>query len=354
MVGVRATSQGRDEHMDTHLATPSPNAGNERPVAIDVRGIDKAYGDVQALRGVDLRVPAGTVTALLGPNGAGKTTIVRILTTLLRPDAGQAWVAGYDVLRDRGRLRSVLGLAGQAAAIDGILTGRENLELVGRLYHLPKTQTRRRADELLEKFDLVEATDRQAKTYSIGMRRRLDLAASLMVRPQVLFLDEPTTGLDPRSRRDLWDVIRNLVRDGTSVLLTTQYLEEADQLADQIVVMDHGQVIAAGSVADLKNQTGGEILSLHVQDRATIETAVHTLAKYGAGDPQVMAETGEIRMPVDRGSSMLADVIRGLDESGVTVFDIALRQPTLDEVFLALTGHVAEDVSDVTLVPERR
>ena len=340
--------------METRRAALNPTMDNGRAAAIDARGIRKSYGDVQALRGVDLRVSTSTVTALLGPNGAGKTTLVRILTTLLQPDAGQAWVAGYDVARDSSRLRGAIGLAGQSAAIDGILTGRENLELVGRLYHQPAADARRRAGELLEQFDLSEAADRQSKTYSGGMRRRLDLAASLMARPQVLFLDEPTTGLDPRSRRDLWDVIRQLVRDGTTVLLTTQYMEEADLLADQIAVIDHGRLIAEGTAAQLKSRTGGEVLAIHVEDPATIEAAARTLANFGAGDPQVSPDTGEITMPVEHGSSMLADVIRGLDESGVAVSDITLRQPTLDDVFLALTGHAAEPAPEAASAPPGR
>jgi ABC-2 type transport system ATP-binding protein len=310
--------------------------------AIVTEGLRRAFGAVKAVDGVDLVVPAGTVVGLLGPNGAGKTTIVRILTTLLPPDAGSARVAGYDVVRDAAALRSVIGLAGQYAAVDENLTGRENLELVGRLYHLRGTEARRRADELLERFELTDAASRTVKTYSGGMRRRLDLGASLIGRPQVLFLDEPTTGLDPRSRYALWDVIRELVNDGTTLLLTTQYLEEADRLADRISVIDVGRVIAEGTTDELKSRVGGDLLALRVADRAAAGTAAEAIAELGSGAPQVVPESGKVSLPVAEGASILVEVVRRLDAAGVEISDLALRRPTLDDVFLALTGHAAE------------
>jgi ABC-2 type transport system ATP-binding protein len=310
--------------------------------AIVTEGLRRAFGAVKAVDGVDLVVPAGTVVGLLGPNGAGKTTIVRILTTLLPPDAGSARVAGYDVVRDAAALRSVIGLAGQYAAVDENLTGRENLELVGRLYHLRGTEARRRADELLERFELTDAASRTVKTYSGGMRRRLDLGASLIGRPQVLFLDEPTTGLDPRSRYALWDVIRELVNDGTTLLLTTQYLEEADRLADRISVIDVGRVIAEGTTDELKSRVGGDLLALRVADRAAAGTAAEAIAGLGSGAPQIVPESGEVSLPVAEGASILVEVVRRLDAAGVEISDLALRRPTLDDVFLALTGHAAE------------
>jgi ABC-2 type transport system ATP-binding protein len=310
--------------------------------AIVTEGLRRSFGAVKAVDGVDLAAPAGTVLGLLGPNGAGKTTIVRILTTLLPPDAGSATVAGYDVVRDAAALRSVIGLAGQYAAVDENLTGRENLELVGRLYHLRAAEARRRAGEMLERFELTDAESRTVKTYSGGMRRRLDLGASLIGRPQVLFLDEPTTGLDPRSRYALWDVIRELVNDGTTLLLTTQYLEEADRLADRICVIDVGRVIAAGTTDELKSRVGGDLLALRVTDRAAVATAAEAIAGLGSGAPQVVAESGEVSLPVSEGAAILAEVVRRLDAAGVDISDLALRRPTLDDVFLALTGHAAE------------
>ena len=314
--------------------------------AITVEGLTKSFGTVRALGGVDLAVPYGTVLGLLGPNGAGKTTLVRILTTLLAPDAGRARVAGYDVVRDAAALRSVIGLAGQYAAVDHILTGRENLELVGRLYHLGKTESRRRADELLERFSLTEDAHRTVKTYSGGMRRRLDLAGSLVARPQILFLDEPTTGLDPRSRIGVWDVIKELVKDGTTVLLTTQYMDEADHLADVITVIDRGSVIAEGSAGELKARCGGEILRIQVRDRAQSGTAADVVSPFGTETPQVTYETGQISLPVSDGVSILAEVVRHLDSAGIAISDIALRQPTLVDVFLALTGRPVEVSSE--------
>ena len=313
-----------------------------RDEAIVTEGLRRHFGPIKAVDGVDLAAPAGTVLGLLGPNGAGKTTIVRILTTLLDPDGGSARVAGFDVVRDAEALRSVIGLAGQYAAVDENLTGRENLDLVGRLYHLGKSEARRRADEMLERFELTDAANRTVKTYSGGMRRRLDLGASLVGRPQVLFLDEPTTGLDPRSRFGLWDVIRELVNDGTTLLLTTQYLEEADRLADHIAVIDGGRVIAEGTSDELKSRVGGDLLALRVADRSRVAEAAAAIADLGSGAPQVVAESGEVSLPVREGASVLAEVVRRLDAAGLEISDLALGRPSLDDVFLALTGHVAE------------
>ena len=313
-----------------------------RDEAIVTEGLRRHFGPIKAVDGVDLAAPAGTVLGLLGPNGAGKTTIVRILTTLLDPDGGSARVAGFDVVRDAEALRSVIGLAGQYAAVDENLTGRENLDLVGRLYHLGRSEASRRADEMLERFELTDAANRTVKTYSGGMRRRLDLGASLVGRPQVLFLDEPTTGLDPRSRFGLWDVIRELVNDGTTLLLTTQYLEEADRLADEIVVIDGGRVIAEGTSDELKSRVGGDLLALRVADRSRVAEAAATIADLGSGAPQVVAESGEVSLPVREGASILAEVVRRLDAAGLEISDLALGRPSLDDVFLALTGHVAE------------
>jgi ABC-2 type transport system ATP-binding protein len=303
--------------------------------------LTKSFGDVHALKGVDLEVVGGTVFGLLGPNGAGKTTAVRILTTLLEPDGGRAEVAGLDVVRDAEALRFRIGLAGQSAAVDENLTGLENLELVGRLYHLGKTEARRRGAEVLERFGLSEAADRTAKTYSGGMRRRLDVAASLVGRPQVLFLDEPTTGLDPRSRLDVWEFIRELQADGTTLLLTTQYLEEADQLTDRIAVIDDGRVIAEGTSDQLKTQIGGERVEVQLEDPADADAAIAALAELAEDRP--VAEDSLVRAPVRSRHGIIPEVVRRLDEAGVGVDDITVRRPTLDDVFLALTGHAAEE-----------
>ncbi len=312
--------------------------------AIFVEGLTKSFGEVRALRGIDLSVPHGTVLGVLGPNGAGKTTAVRILTTLLRPDGGRAVVEGHDVVREAAAVRRAIGLSGQSAAIQEELTGRENLEIIGRLYHLSWPAARGRATELLARFDLVDAADRPAKNFSGGMQRRLDLAASLVGRPQVLFLDEPTTGLDPRSRLGMWDIIRTLVAGGTTLLLTTQYLDEADELADEIVVIDHGLVIAAGTAEELKGRVGGDVLEFTVPDRARVGDAVLAIAKVGDGEPHVDKETGVINVGVGgRGSEALIEAVRGLDGAGVQTRGLALRRPSLDDVFLALTGHAAED-----------
>ncbi|HEX5714051.1 MAG TPA: ATP-binding cassette domain-containing protein [Solirubrobacterales bacterium] len=309
-------------------------------LAIEAEGLRKSYGDVHALNGVDLHVPAGTVLGLLGPNGAGKTTAVRILTTLLPPDGGSARVAGLDVVREAAQLRSRIGLAGQYAAVDENLTGAENLEMVGRLYHLPKGEPRARAAELLERFDLEEAADRLVRTYSGGMRRRLDLAAALVARPPVLFLDEPTTGLDPRSRIGLWETIEGRVAEGTTVLLTTQYLDEADALADRISVIDRGQVIAAGSSDELKDQVGGERLDVTLESEGDVEAAIAALTTVAAERPGRI--DGVLQVPLRERQGAIAAAVRLLDEAGVEIDDIAMRRPTLDDVFLSLTGHAAE------------
>jgi ABC-2 type transport system ATP-binding protein len=315
--------------------------------AISVHGLKKYFGDVHALDGVDIEVPRGTVFGLLGPNGAGKTTMVRILATLLPPDDGEARVAGYDVVKEAAALRAVIGLTGQYAAIDEHLTGRENLELVGVLNHIGKPQARKRATELLDRFDLVEAADRQAKTYSGGMRRRLDLAASLVAHPQVLFLDEPTTGLDPRGRMKLWQIIRELVQEETTLLLTTQYLEEADVLSDRIAVIDGGRVIAEGTADELKSRVGGEVIEVVVAEPSQVDVAVAQLSGLGTGAPHVDEITRRITVPVgEHGGSVLAEAVRRLDQAGVDFTDLALRRPTLDDVFMTLTGHAAEEAPE--------
>src|SRR4051812_15445803 len=326
--------------------------GRETDDAIVVEGLKKSYGSVQALCGVDFAARTGTVLGLLGPNGAGKTTAVRILATLLEPDGGSARVAGLDVVKDAGALRAKIGLAGQYAAVDENLTGFENLEMVGQLYHLPRREARARADELLERFDLVDAAKRPVKTYSGGMRRRLDLGAALVARPPVLFLDEPTTGLDPRSRLGLWETIEERVAGGTTVLLTTQYLDEADRLADTIAVIDHGTVIAEGTSDQLKDRVGGERLEVHLEEGADAEAAIRALASL-ADEPPV-AEDGTVRLPLRARSGAIVAAVRALDEAGVGVDDIAIRRPTLDDVFITLTGHTAEEAEQQAEAQETR
>jgi ABC-2 type transport system ATP-binding protein len=312
--------------------------------AILAEGLRKSYGKTLALDGLDLEVREGTILGLLGPNGAGKTTAVRIFTTLLKPDAGRAEVAGLDAVRQADELRSRIGLTGQYAAVDEYLTGRENLEMVGRLYHLSKKEARRRADELLERFDLADAASRLVKTYSGGMRRRLDLSASLVLSPPVLFLDEPTTGLDPRSRLAMWDIIGELVSGGTTLLLTTQYLDEADRLADRIAVVDAGRVIAEGTSSELKARVGGERLEVAVEQGDGLQDAARVLERYAHGDGgvRVDAERRYVGATVAGGAGLLAAVVRELDAAGVLVEELGLHRPTLDDVFLTLTGHAAE------------
>jgi ABC-2 type transport system ATP-binding protein len=319
---------------------------------ITAEGLVKVYksrkNEVRALDGVDLAVAEGSVLGLLGPNGAGKTTTVRILATLLKPDAGHATVAGFDVVKQAQELRSVIGLSGQYAAVDENLTARENLWMFGRLYQLQSAEAHKRADELLEQFDLVDAADRVVKTYSGGMRRRLDLGSALIGRPRLLFLDEPTTGLDPRSRLGMWDVIRGLVREGTTLLLTTQYLEEADELADTIAVVNHGKIIARGTSDELKDQVGGERIEVVVHDRADEARAGALIRPFGVGDPLLDEHTRKLTLPSTGGASALVQVVGALTDAGIVIDDIGVRRPTLDDVFLSLTGHVAAETDDAT------
>ncbi len=315
----------------------------ERHPPILAEGLEKSYGKTTALQGLSLMVQEGTVLGVLGPNGAGKTTMVRILSTLLRPDAGWARVAGFDVVQQADKVRAHIGLTGQYAAVDEYLTGRENLEMIGRLYHLSSAQARLRAAELLERFDLVDAASRPVKTYSGGMRRRLDIALTLLVPLPVLFLDEPTAGLDPRSRLAVWDLVHEVVASGTTLLLTTQYLEEADQLADQIVVIDGGRVIAEGTADELKAQVGGAQLELTVARSSDLDLALQTLQLYGTG--HVDAQRRLLTIPVTTDSGLLPGIVRELDTVGVHLDDLRLRRPTLDDVFLTLTGHTTEQVA---------
>jgi len=326
------------------------STAGESPPAIVAEDLTKIYksrsGEVRALDGLDLEVAEGGVLALLGPNGAGKTTTVRILATLLRPDGGRASVLGYDVVRDAQRLRRRIGLSGQYAAVDENLTGRENLWMFGRLYQVASPTARTRADELLEQFDLSDAGDRPVKTYSGGMRRRLDLASALIGHPRLLFLDEPTTGLDPRSRIGMWEVIRGLVRQGSTLLLTTQYLEEADTLANTIAVVDAGKIIARGTADELKSTVGGERVEVVVHDPAQLSTALDVVTRCCMSEAKVDRHTRRLTAPAAGGASQLVTVIRALDDAGITIDDIGLRRPTLDDVFLSLTGHGAEQTLD--------
>jgi ABC-2 type transport system ATP-binding protein len=311
--------------------------------AILVEGLRKSFGDVHALAGIDLDVPRGTVLGVLGPNGAGKTTAVKVLTTLILPDSGTAIVDGMDVVKNPAGVRRSIGLAGQSAAIVDELTGRENLDIIGRLYHLGRSQVKARTTELLERFDLTEAANRRAKTYSGGMMRKLDLAASLVASPKVLFLDEPTTGLDPRARNDMWDVIRDLVAGGTTLLLTTQYLDEADELADDIVVVDHGKIIAQGSADELKDRIGGDVVEFVVPDAAERSTALEAVSRLTDNEPSLDGD-GTISLRVGhRGSEILIEVVRQLDVASISSHGMSVRRPSLDDVFLALTGHAAEE-----------
>lgn len=314
---------------------------------IVTEGLGKTFGSIEALSGIDLAVEPGTVVALLGPNGAGKTTVVRILTTLLKPTTGKAWVAGFDVATQAAELRGVIGLAGQYAAVDEILTGMENLVMVGRLYGLRSGLAKRRADEILELFDLTDAAHRMVKTYSGGMRRRLDLGGSLVGRPQVLFLDEPTTGLDLRARLGLWEFIDKLVDEGTTLLLTTQYLEEADHLADAIEVIDQGQIIASGTSQELKQLIGGDVLDFQVAVKSEVGAAAEAVKNIGTEAPTIDVESGRVRLPVANPVGVITEAVRSLDRQQIKLRDLAITRPTLDDVFLTLTGKEIEREDDV-------
>jgi ABC-2 type transport system ATP-binding protein len=317
--------------------------GGDGESAILAVGLRKRFGKTWALGGVDLNVAPGTVCGLLGPNGAGKTTMVRILTTLLRPEEGYARIAGFDVVREAEQVRYHIGLAGQQAALDELLTGRANLVMIAQLYHLPARAARQRADELLERFDMTDAADRIVKTYSGGMRRRLDLAVSLIAAPPVLFLDEPTTGLDPRSRNGLWDMLDELVKGGTTLLLTTQYMEEADRLADSIVVIEAGHIIASGSPATLKATVGGERIAVVVRDSSRLADAAAALRAVAGVEPDIEVDLRRLTIPAADGAATLARVVRDLDATGIAVDDLALRRATLDDVFLRLTGRARDE-----------
>src|SRR5690349_20916869 len=336
---------------DTATSLSRPDANEFRrgpPPAVRVGGVVKRFGSTTALADVDLELPEGMVFGLLGPNGAGKTTLIRILATLLEPDAGRAELLGHDVVAESPTVRELLALTGQFAAVDELLTGRENLEMFGRLFKLSPAQARSRAAELLERFELVDAADRNAKTYSGGMRRRLDLASSMLTQPRVLFLDEPTTGLDPRSRNEIWDIVRDLRREGTTILLTTQYLEEADQLADQIAVIDHGRVIAKGTGNELKDRVGGHILEVELTDALQREEAKAALLRTGCGQPEEDGRPDRLTMPAPRdGLVMVEEAAAELRSAGIGVNEIGLRGPTLDDVFLQLTGQPPSENGDV-------
>jgi ABC-2 type transport system ATP-binding protein len=333
--------------IDIHRTnTPSEHGLGTHEHGVVAEGLGKRFDDLWALRDLDLVVPRGSVLGLLGHNGAGKTTAIRLLTTLARPTTGRATVAGFDTVAEPERVRSRIGVAGQYATVDGLLTGRANLEMVGRLYHLPKRLARSRADELLTRFGLTDAADRLAKTYSGGMRRRLDVAASLVATPPVLFLDEPTTGLDPASRSDLWALLGELVRDGTTLVLTTQYLEEADRLADQIVVLDHGRVAAAGSPAELKARVGGERVAVTVTADAELEPAARALAPFAESAPAGDQETLQVVAALRPGTRLI-EIVRALDAGGVDALDVHRREPTLDDVFLTLMGARSAPLEEV-------
>jgi ABC-2 type transport system ATP-binding protein len=331
----------RSDHEQLVMNSQNDSPASAPAPAIEVRGIVKHFGEVSALDGVDLIAKEGEVLGLLGPNGAGKTTLVRVLTTLLEPDSGTARVLGLDVVKDAGRLRQRIGLAGQYAAVDENLTGLENLTMVGRLYGADRKSAKSRGEELLEQFDLLDAGRRPTKTYSGGMRRRLDLAAALVAKPPVLFLDEPTTGLDPRGRLGLWDVIETLVAGGTTALLTTQYLDEADRLANTIAVIDHGRLIAEGTSDQLKDRVGGERLDVQLEDGANPASAVRALAPMSDEPPGVDGTVVKLTVREHRGA--IVEAVRRLSDADVGVDDLALRRPTLDDVFLALTGHAADE-----------
>ncbi|WP_290060204.1 ATP-binding cassette domain-containing protein [Amycolatopsis solani] len=315
--------------------------------AIQAEGLVKHFGETKALDGVDLEVPFGQVVGVLGPNGAGKTTAVRILATLMKPDSGRATVGGYDVVKDPVRVRSLIGLTGQYASVDEDLNGTENLVLIGRLYGMPRAHTKKRAAELIERFDLTKAAKRPIRTYSGGMRRRIDLAASLVGGPEVLYLDEPTTGLDPHARNEVWDVVRGLVAEGATVLLTTQYLEEADQLADKITVFDHGRVVADGRADELKRRVGGQTLQVRPTQLSDMDAVDRILGDLSGVRPTRDSGTGLLTAPVND-PVLLSTLVRKLDEAGITADELALRLPSLDEVFLALTGHAAETSTEDT------
>lgn len=323
--------------------TPDNDRTTDSPPIVFVQGLYKAFGQVRAVDGIDLTIKPATITALLGPNGSGKTTFVRILCTLLRPDRGTAKIAGLDVVRDAAAVRSIIGLAGQNTAVDDILSGRENLEMMGRLYHLDGKEARRRAGDLLDFFGLADAAGRRVKTYSGGMRRRLDLAASMIAYPPMIFLDEPTSGLDPRSRVGLWEVINGLVQRGTTIFLTTQYLEEADRVADTVAVLDAGRIIRQGTPLELKDCCGGDtLLYVEMADPAGMEAATRVLTELSNDKLQVDAAGSRVNLPAREGTATLVDVVRRLDSAGIAIADLGLRKPTLDDVFLQLTGRKAE------------